>query len=172
MKMTFIRILFITFISFVYVCNAVPEAAETDATSQAPSARDQKTDASTAPLDRLTWPRFLEHEKGTLKVYQPQVEKWEKEVIQYRMAIEIHLTDRTETIYGGLWLKAATDTRLDERLVQIKEVEVSKVSIPSATPNDLKKVEAFINETVKGEQIVISLTTLLPTWRTSLSPLQ
>ena len=106
---------------------------------------------------RLTWPRVIEHPKGKLKVYQPQIEKWEKESIEYRMAIEILLKEKPDPVYGALWLSGTTDSRLDERLVKIKNIQVSKISIPSATSENIKKLEHFINEMLKGKDIVISL---------------
>ena len=37
-----------------------------------PDVKKASQTASNIPAP-LTWPRFLEHEKGTLKVYQPQI---------------------------------------------------------------------------------------------------
>ena len=82
-------------------------------------------------------------------------------MVEYRMAIEIRMKDRAEPIYGALWLKGVTDTRLDERLVLIKNVEVSKISLPSEEPERIKGLETFINEKLKVKQLVISLDRML-----------
>jgi hypothetical protein len=128
-------------------------------TVETPPAKKVET-ATEAPRTvptRLTWPRVIEHQKGELKVYQPQIEKWEKETIEYRMAIEILLKEKPDPVYGALWLQATTDSRLDERLVKIKNIQVSKISVPSATSENVKKLENFINEMLMGKDLVISL---------------
>ncbi|MBW1768935.1 MAG: hypothetical protein JRJ65_18050, partial [Deltaproteobacteria bacterium] len=161
MKKILMSSLLSAFILFSFTCSSTPDAPKIEEPLQAPSTQEQKTETSTSPLDRLTWPRFMEHKKGTLKIYQPQVEKWENEIVEYRMAIEILMKDRTEPVYGALWLKGATDTRLDERLVQIKNIQVSNISIPSNDPEYVKRVKEFINDTLKEKHIVISLDRIL-----------
>ena len=161
MKRILISSLISAFILFVFACSSTPDAPKTEEPIQTPSASNQTTAPATTTPARLTWPRFIEHKNGTLKIYQPQLEKWEKEIIEYRMAIEILLKNRTDPVYGALWLKGTTDTRLDERLVQIKNTQVSNISIPSKDPENVKIVEALINDTLKDKEIVISLDRIL-----------
>ena len=161
MKKILMSSLISAFILFAFEYSSTADAPKTEESLQAPSTQKQETETSTTPLDRLTWPRLMEHKKGTLKIYQPQVEKWEKEIVEYRMAIEILMKDATEPVYGALWLKGATDTRLDERLVQIKNIQVSDISIPTNDPEYVKRVKDFINETLKERHIVISLDRIL-----------
>jgi hypothetical protein len=162
-RMKRIRILSLlsAFILFAFACSSTPDSPDTQEPLQAPSTQKQKTEPSTSPLVKLTWPRFIEHEKGTLKIHQPQIEKWEKEIIEYRMAIEILMKDRSAPIYGALWLKGETDTNLDERLVKIKNVEVSDISIPSGDLENVEGLKKFINDTCKEKQLVISLDRIL-----------
>jgi hypothetical protein len=109
----------------------------------------------------LTWPRLLENEKGTLKVYQPQIDKWEKGVIKYRMAIELTLKNAPKPDYGAIWVKANTDTDLDERLVRIKDLKVSNISIQWTDAEKIKRLEKFINNTLKGKEHIVSLDRIL-----------
>jgi hypothetical protein len=111
--------------------------------------------------ERLTWPRVITGEKGTLTVYQPQIERWDYETMEFRMAVEIRVKHRAEPVYGGLWLKAATDTSLDERLVRISGIEVSKVRIPSASEEEIRKLSDFVNGKFAGRTLVVSLDRIL-----------
>jgi hypothetical protein len=109
----------------------------------------------------LSWPRLLEHEKGTLTVYQPQIEKWENEVMKYRMAIKIVLKEDSEPVFGALWINSNTDTDLDERLVRIRDIKVSNISIQGKDPEKVKNLETFINDNLKGKEHIVSLDRVL-----------
>jgi hypothetical protein len=121
----------------------------------------QEPVAPETPTDRLKWPRFIENDKGTLKIYQPQVEQWDKDTIKCHMAIEITLKDKGSPIYGALWVIGTTDTDFEERLVQLANFKVSRIEIPSADPNSIKKLENFINTILLNKTKVISLDRLL-----------
>ena len=157
------RFLVTTFLSigllFFFACGSTQSTGKTKESKQNPST--EKSVTPVTPSVQLEWPQFIEHEKGTLKFCQPQIEKWDKDVLEYRMAIEIILKDKEEPIYGGLWLRGITDTSLDERLVQIKSIKVSKIEIPSADSEEVKKVERFINDTLFNKTLVVSLDRVL-----------
>jgi hypothetical protein len=148
----FLLSLAITFASF---SNSVQAEEKTKSDVKKAS---QTTSKIPAPL---IWPRLLEHEKGTLKVYQPQIEKWEKGVMKYRMAFEVTLKKDPKPVYGALWVKANTDTDLDERLVRIRDIKVSNISIQLSDVEKVKKLEKFINDKLKGKEHIVSLDRVL-----------
>jgi hypothetical protein len=78
------------------------------------------------------WPRTIQTNGTTIEVYQPQVEKWEKGQLEERVAVVV--TDRSsgQSIYGAAWLSAKTTLNTDKRLVTLYDVEVKKVTFPSA----------------------------------------
>ena len=121
------RSLSLLLLSLVIICTLFSDSVQAEKKT-IPGKNKSAQTASKIPAP-LTWPRFLEHEKGTLKVYQPQIEKWKKGTMKYRMAIEIILKADPKPVYGALWLKANTDTDLDERLVRIKDIKVLNISI-------------------------------------------
>jgi hypothetical protein len=157
------RFLVPTFLSigllFFFALGFTQSTGKTKEGNQNPSTEKSVTPAM--PPAQLTWPRLLEHEKGTLKVYQPQIEKWEKGVMKYRMAIEVILKEDPKPVYGALWVKANTDTDLDERLVRIRDIKVSNISIQWSDVEKVKKLEKFINDNLKGKEHIVSLDRVL-----------
>jgi hypothetical protein len=155
----------ITFLSFcvllLLACGSTQSTVKTKEVKQNIPAEKQKSVTPGTPTGQLKWPRSIEHKNGTLKIYQPQIEQWDKDAIKYRMAIKITLKDEGSPIYGALWVMGTTDTDLNERLVQLKNFKVSRIEIPSADPNNIKKLENFINTIFLNKTLVVSLDRLL-----------
>ena len=146
---------------FLFACVSTQPTVKTKEVKQNLPVEKQESVTHRTPTGRLKWPRSIEHEKGTLKVYQPQIEKWEKGVMKYRMAIEVLLKKDPKPVYGALWVKANTDTDLDERLVRIRDIKVSNISIQWADVEKVKKLEKFINDNLKGKEHIVSLDRVL-----------
>jgi len=155
----------ITFLSFcvllLLACGSTKPTVKTKEVKQNMPAEKQKSVTPETSTGQLKWPRSIENENGTLKIYQPQVEQWDKDAIKFRMAIKITLKDEGPPIYGALWVMGTTDTDFEERLVQLKNFKVSRIEIPSAGPNNIKKLENFINTILLNKTKVISLDRLL-----------
>lgn len=146
---------------FFFACASAQPTLKTKEGKQNMPAEKQESVTPTSSTDQLEWPRLIEHENGTLKVYQPQIEQWEKDDIKFRMAFKINLKGKGMPIYGALWVIGTTDTDLDERLVQLINFKVSKIEIPSETPDKVKKLENFINTLLINKTLVISLDRVL-----------
>ena len=142
---------------FLFACVATQPTLKTKEGKQNPPTEKQEPVTPETPMGRLKWPRYIEHEKGTLKIYQPQIEQWNKDALEYRMAIEINLKGKKETFIGALWVEGITDTNLDERLIQLKNFKVSKIKFPSAPSKNTKKLEDFINTILLNKTLVVSL---------------
>ena len=80
-----------------------------------------------APSQEGAWPRVLEADEGTVTMYQPQVESFEGDVLEGRAAVSVKMAgEGVAPIFGAVWLTARVDTDRDERLVTVREVEVSQ----------------------------------------------
>ena len=78
------------------------------------------------------------------------------------MAIEILLHGKKEPLYGSVRLQGVSDTNLDERLVQISQVNVSDITIPSAKdPQKVRELEKFIHFMVKDHTHIVALDRIL-----------
>jgi hypothetical protein len=126
-----------------------------------PAAVAEKKDApESTPLGE-SWPRVIEGKTITLIAHQPQLDKWDFNVIECRMAVEITLKDKKDPFYGGIWLKGNTDISVDDRLVRFRDIKVSKVRIAGAKPEELRELEKNINNVFLGRTLVVSLDRLI-----------
>lgn len=148
-------------ILFILIAGPIQAQVELNEGTPIPSEEGQGELVSPAVTTALEWPRIIEHEKGRLKVYQPQIEMWDKDIIEYRMAIEITLTGETEPSFGALWIKGGIDTDKENRLVQLTNFTVSKINLPSIDPEKIGKLEKFINDMLTNKTHVASLDRLL-----------
>ncbi|HET9791769.1 MAG TPA: hypothetical protein VFR08_10735, partial [Candidatus Angelobacter sp.] len=78
------------------------------------------------------WPRTIHSDGTRIDVYQPQVDKWEQGRLEDRVAIAVTEKSSGESTYGTAWLAARTTVDQNKRLVTLYDVEVKKITFPSA----------------------------------------
>jgi hypothetical protein len=126
-----------------------------------PPAGAEKKDAPEPVPAEDTWPRVMEGKTATLIAYQPQLDRWDFNVLECRMAVEITLKDKKDPFYGGIWLKGNTDVSVDDRLVRYRDIKVSKIRIAGAKPEALRELEKIINNSFLGKTLIVSLDRLI-----------
>ena len=126
-----------------------------------PAVVAEKKDAPEAVPSGESWPRVIEGKTITLIAHQPQLDKWDFNVLECRMAVEITLKDKKDPYYGGIWLKGNTDISVDDRLVRFRDIKVSKVRVEGAKPEELRELEKAINNVFLGRTLVVSLDRLI-----------
>ncbi|MEA1896557.1 MAG: hypothetical protein U9N53_02700 [Bacteroidota bacterium] len=94
----------------------------------------------------LTWPREIDTEKGNVTLYQPQLESYESNILEGRMAVSIMLPEG-DLIFGAVWFKASLSTDFDKRTVVLESMEVPRVNFPDL--EDKGKVEKFTTLLIK-----------------------
>jgi hypothetical protein len=87
--------------------------------------------ANAQPTDS-GWPRTIQSNGTRIEVYQPQVESWDKGKLEERVAVVVTERSSGQSIYGAAWLSAKTVVNQQKRLVSLYDVEVNKVTFPSA----------------------------------------
>jgi hypothetical protein len=106
-------------------------------------------------IDGKGWPRDIEFELGVITIYQPQVEVFEKTLIEARAALA--LKDKGKTpVFGAMWFSARAVTDRDTHLVLFDEIEVKSIKFP----DDGTSTEAYknaLNERFDGMSITMSL---------------
>jgi hypothetical protein len=73
----------------------------------------------------LSWPREIVTGTDTVVVYQPQLEAFDNNVIEGRMAISIN-TKEMGMQFGTVWFTATVNTDLDERLVFLERMDITQ----------------------------------------------
>lgn len=109
----------------------------------------------------LDWPRDITNPKGTVTVYQPQLESFEGNLLTGLAAVSVQLKDRQEPAYGAVWLEARVETDRNNRTVDVVDVKVPEVRFPEATPEQIEKLSGLIADHFTGAHLTLSLDQLL-----------
>ena len=86
--------------------------------------------AGSAPQDR--WPRKFTVNGNQVDVYTPQLDSWDGRTIEWHAAVSVTPPGAKEPTFGVVFSKAKTDVDKTTRLVELTDLEVTKVNFPSA----------------------------------------
>lgn len=107
------------------------------------------------------WPRDIVAPKGTITIYQPQLETFEGDQLTARAAVSVLPTGSTEPVFGAVWMSAHVATDRDTRIVTVLDIDVTKVVFPNATEDKRKRLEDLLEKHVPSWKLEISLDRLL-----------
>jgi len=107
----------------VGVALPVPAIAQTAPATPAAAAAPQ------LPAD--PWPRVVDLTNAQVLVYQPQVNKWDGNQIDFRAALAIKATGAKEETFGVIFATARTQIDKVARTVVFENMQVSKVDFPT-----------------------------------------
>ena len=79
--------------------------------------------------EQLTWPREFTAKKFLITVYQPQLESFKKNILEGRIAVSIK-PENKDIVFCAAWFKAIMETDLDERIVTLKKMQITKIHFP------------------------------------------
>ena len=109
----------------------------------------------------LGWPRTIEHTKGDVVIYQPEIESHDGNKMRIRSAVSVTPKDSTEPIFGVVWANARIATDRDERTIDILDIDVTDVRFPNASDEKKRRFGTFLEEQVEGRELTISLDRVL-----------
>ena len=97
------------------------------------------------------WPRVITNEKGVeATIYQPQIESFNKDIIQARSAVMVKMNKDAEPIFGAVWVKARVMTDVDTRLITLDNVVILDAKFPNQDSSKVEKFKAYmVNEIPK-----------------------
>lgn len=107
------------------------------------------------------WPRQIEVPKGTIVIYQPQLEMFNGIDLKARAAIAVTPKGAKEPSYGAVWLEARLLTDRDTRVASIVEIKVPRARFAGSTPAQEQKLSAFLTEEIPKWELRLSLDRLL-----------
>ena len=84
--------------------------------------------AAAAPAD--PWPRKLELAKATLLVYQPQINRWDGNQLDFRAAVAVQAAGSRQESFGVIFATARTQVDKAARTVVLENVAVYKSDFP------------------------------------------
>ena len=104
-----------------------------------------------------SWPKRFDDPKGTVVMYQPQVEDFKDDKLTARAAVSVKTKEMKAPVFGAVWLAGRVRTDRDTRMATIDEVKVTDAKFPDAKPEQLEKLQTFLNTEMAGWSIPIAL---------------
>ncbi len=81
------------------------------------------------------WPRVAKSGNLTVTLYQPQLQTWDEYKLKAYGAVLIEAAGAESPTYGVYWFTAKTDVDKGARRVDFNDLEITKVSFPTAPDN-------------------------------------
>lgn len=107
------------------------------------------------------WPKLFKSPKGTVIMYQPQLEEMKDDKITAFAAVSAQKKEWKQPLFGAVWLAGRVVTDRATRMASIDEVKVTDAKFPDAKPEQLEKMKTFLNEEMQDWTTTISLDRLL-----------
>ena len=123
--------------------------------SPKPNATSAQSKAMKAALESK-WPRTFTSGANTFTIYQPQVDKWMDNLIDFYCAVEMKAGKETVPKYGVVWIQARTEVDKVNRLVTLDQAKISRVKFP-VVPDKEPELTALLEKRLPGATKVISL---------------
>ncbi|MCK5463310.1 MAG: hypothetical protein KAI95_09850, partial [Bacteroidales bacterium] len=111
---------------------------------------------------KYAWPIEIESaDKFVTTLYQPQLESFEANVLEGRMAVTIKPLEN-EMIFGALWFKARMTTDMDNRTVLLEKMEIVKTHFPDMVDEEkTSKFEELLSAEMESWNLEMSLDRVL-----------
>ena len=107
------------------------------------------------------WPKKLQHPKGTITMYQPQLEDFEGDYLKGLAAISGQTKEMKQPVFGAVWLEGRLASDRDSRMGTIEQVRILDAKFPDAQPEEIEKLKAHLEAEVADWSIPISLDRLV-----------
>jgi len=103
------------------------------------------------------WPREIKTAKGSLLIYQPQIDSFHGNIVEGRAAVSFTAAGTSEPVFGAFWFKALLETDHDTRMATLQSIQVPRVKFANATEEKQKEVGAFLEQEIPKFAIPISI---------------
>jgi hypothetical protein len=107
------------------------------------------------------WPKSLQHQNGTVIMYQPQLDNMKDDQLTAYAAVSFQKKGWKQPMFGAVWLTARVVTDRDKRMATIDQVKVTDIKFPDAKPEQLEAGKQFLNTEMQNWSFPISLDRLV-----------
>ncbi len=104
------------------------------------------------------WPKLIRSNGTTIKIYQPQVESFNGDVVKARGAFAILEKGSDDPVFGALWADARLQTDRTKRTAVLKQIKVNDIRFSGDTNTArVANLKALLEREVPKWDMVISL---------------
>jgi len=118
--------------------------------SQAPGAGDP------VPVSDA-WPREFKLSNATLLEYQPQVDAWDGNLLDFRAAVGVKAAGSNQETFGVIWAKARTHVDRVARMVTLEDLTLTRSQFPTFPDNGAALLREFQAQLAAVAKRIIAL---------------
>ncbi len=107
--------------------------------------------------DEDSWPRVIQGEGSTVRIYQPQLNGWTNNMLDAYAAVAIKNEASGNIDYGAIWFTARTEVDKVNRIVTLDNLNLTKQNFPSITGNGSQFTYLFIGYMQGAHSIPLDL---------------
>jgi len=147
-----VGLLFVALASAPYLFLGAPNAQQPLPDSPKP----KNVQTQPTRTQESAWPRAFTSGVDTFTIYQPQVDKWDQDLVDLYFAVEQKAGKEAASKYGVVWIQARTEVDKVNRLVTLDQAKITKVTFPAA-PNREAELTALLEKKLPGATKTVSL---------------
>lgn len=107
------------------------------------------------------WPRELTHDRGTMVIFQPQIESFEGDVMRARAAVSVQTVEMEGPVFGTVWTSSRVATDMDERTITVLDLSVRRIRFPNSTEAQEDTLAGYLERELPLFDLSISLDRVL-----------
>jgi len=100
------------------------------------------------------WPRQFKLKNAAVLVYQPQVDSWEANMLNFRAVVSITPTGSKQEILGVIWATARTQVDRVSRIVALEDMKLTKSNFPTLPDNGASYMRALQQQFVPQKRTI------------------
>ncbi len=108
-----------------------------------------------AQADQKSWPRQFDTDKGTIVVYQPQLDGLDGVILSARAAFSITKSAGSEPEFGAIFMTARVEADRENRMAHIDSVTIEKIALGDTPEKEIDEISAEIQETVSESSLTM-----------------
>jgi hypothetical protein len=106
------------------------------------------------------WPKQISTEAAEIRIYQPQLNALEGDMLDARAAVSIKRKGES-MVFGAMWFKSRLVTDFDTRLVDLEDVDIESVKFPEASEEEEEQMINLLESEIPAMDLTYSLDRLL-----------
>src|SRR5215470_14068828 len=100
------------------------------------------------------WPRQFKLSNATALVYQPQVDSWTDNMLNFRAVVSITPNGAKQETLGVIWATARTQVNRVSRIVVLEDIKLTKSNFPTLPDNGAAYLRALQQQSVPSQKTI------------------
>jgi hypothetical protein len=100
------------------------------------------------------WPRQFKLSNATALVYQPQVDSWENNMLNFRAVVSITPSGSKQEILGVIWATTRTQVNRVSRIVVLEDIKLTKSNFPTLPDQGAAYMRALQQRSVPSQKTI------------------